>query len=570
MRHSSTSLLMAAVFVSACSDNDSFARNALPIEPTSADAALVANDDDRPERRSSRSFFALTDRELWRYGARTDSVFSVGIRTPGRGRGMTKGRWDISASELGTRSALLSKLSPELSVVGADDALPRLFIKVASPDGIRTLRQLPFVDYVEPRKIPSELIAIQSFGGCSRDYSGNLWQMDASGDQLPKSFIKSNVDRAWAYASGRGKTLAILDTGIDLQNTQLTPAAFSSGQSAGRTIAHVTETFLLNYGNCPHGTYMAGVSVAPRNGTGTQGVAWGANLRSVGVDDGVANLHGFDIAQGINDAANANVDVIVMALGIVFESSAVHDAIMRAYYDKRVVVVAAAGTTPPYLPLHHIVVYPARIREVLGVSAATFDGSRDAASHYGSGLDLAAFAPTTTLSYDGRATHDFGNSSNGSAIVAGVALLVREKFPTISPDSVIKRLINTAGSRCGVQWAFHPIVNAEAAVGGICVANGAPSGSTYHMFDRRAYGDNRTSITSTYCISASGGSGPLEIIWTDGSRGTCRQVTFDRGNYTTRVAVSVRDSGVSLPARTYLIDVRVEDRDTSSDCPTCF
>lgn len=569
MRHSRLSLLMAVALLSACSENESFVKKALPIEPSDADAAVVANDDERPERRSPKSFFALTDQQLWRYGARSDTVFSVGIRTPGRGRGFNKGRWEISPTDLGAKRLAASQLSRDIQVVGADSILPRLFIKVSSPAGIRALRKLPYVDYVEPRSFPSELVAVQSVGGCSKDYSGNLWQPDVTGDQLPKSFIKSNIHRAWAYASGRGKTLAILDSGIDPQNTQLTQAAFSAGFSANRSITHV-KSGSFNYGDCPHGTYMAGVAVAPRNGTGTQGVAWGASLRSIGVNDGVANAFGHDIASGVLDAMNANVDVIVMALGLVLESSVLNDMILHAYYARGIVVVAAAGTTPPWSGLHNIVVFPARIREVLGVSAATFDGSRDPASHYGAGLDITAFSPTTTLSYDGRSTHDFGNSSNGSAIVSGVALLVRERFPSISADSVIKRLINTSGSRCGVQFAFHPAVNAEAAVGGLCVPNGAPAGLTSFTFDKRAYGDNRSSVTSTYCLNASGGIGPREVTWTDGSHGTCRQVTFERGNYTTRVVVSVRDTGVSLPAATYVLDVKVEDRDTSPDCPTCF
>ena len=564
------SVTLGALLVSACSEPGVAVRPTAPASATlsSQVTGAAGGVPERPERSMASSFFTLSDSALWRMGAKSDSVFSVGVRSPGAARGTYRGQWLVSGLEQTSRVGALRQRQG-ITVVGYDTSLPRIFVKVPNPALLASLRKEAFVDYVEPRRLPRELLSLSSFGGCGIGDNGNEYTFGPTGDEVPTSFIKARVDRAWAYANGSGVWLGIVDTGVNPSNYQLGTSQFTSGWSAGRAPLRQSNVIGgFGTGLCSHGTYMGAVAAAPRDGIYTQGVAWKANLHAITVETGVVNAAATDVTQGVLDATNQGSKVIAMALGVALHSSALTDAIQRAFFQYNVVVVAAAGTSPASVPWHTwFVVYPANLSEVMAASAANYDGTRDNQSHTGAELDIVSYQPTTTSSYNGYGHYNFGNSSNATAMVAGVAALIRQRFPSISADSVRRRIINTAGTRCGSGTTFGPILNAEAAVGGVCVPFGAPAGPPSLTFDRRAYGDNRTSQTAQYCVTASGGAGPLQITWQNGAQGTCRTVTFQRGTYTQRVGVDVRDLGAALPALTVFVDVSVVDLDTI--CPTC-
>jgi hypothetical protein len=557
-----------AFAMTACMTDSKVTSPSQPPDPSLAVDPAGSAGIERPERRGANSFFARSPADIWRYAAATDSVLSVGIKVPGQRRGIVNGRWLVSTQERLARLRAL-ELGAGILSVSTDSTLPRLFVKAASPDVVRELRKLPFVDYVEPRRIPSELLQLHSFGGCNASYSGSAYAIDVTGDELPTTFVKTRVDRAWAYANGAGTLLGILDTGVNPANAQLM-ANFTSGWSAGRRpMTQISTVGPAAIGQCPHGTYMAAVAAAPRDGRGTQGIAWKADVLSVTVESGVLSIRGIDVSQGVIDATNLGAKVVAMALGVALNSSALNDALDRGLHQYDVLFIGAAGTSPSWIGWHDwFVVYPANHPSVMAVSAADFTGTRNADSHTGAQVQIVSYSPTTTASYDGVGHHEFSNSSSATAMVSGVAALVRSRYPLWSADSVRRRLRNTAGTACGPATTFGPIVNAEAAVGGLCVPHGRPIGSPTLTFDRRAYGDRRTSATQTYCTYPTGGNGPIEILWGNGSGANCRSVTFVRGNYTQRVSVQLRDTGVSLGPVTYFVDVQVVDLDTA--CPTCL
>lgn len=562
-------VLPFATFAIACMNDNRDSGPSRSLEPDLSVSSAGTRGVERPERKVLSSFFSRTPAEIFRYAAVSDSVLSVGIKVPGERRGMLNGRWLVSAQERLARFRSLERESGILSIA-ADSSMPRLFVKVSDADVIARLRRMPFVDYVEPRNIPSELLRLNSFGGCSADVSGGPQPVGPSGDEIPLSFIKARIDRAWAYSNGSGAYVGILDTGANPFNQQLF-ANFVSGASSARrphlqssTIGPIPPAFQI----CPHGSYMAAVIAAPRDGRGTQGVAWGADLLSIRVEEGVVSIRAYDVAQGIVDATNAGARIVAMALGIALQSSAINDALDRGTRLHDVLFIGAAGTSPSWHPWHGFVVYPANHQHVMAVSGADFNGSRDPASHFGPEVEVVAYGPTTTSSFDGFGRHDFGNSSNATAVVSGVAALVRSRYPGWTAGMVRARIRSTAGTNCGPETAFGPIINAEAAVGGVCVPFYRPIGAPVITFDRRAYGDNRSSATETYCAYPSGGIAPLEFAWSNGSTVNCRSISFVRGNYTQRVSFQVRDPGVSLSWESYFLDVKVVDLDTT--CPTCL
>jgi serine protease len=160
-----------------------------------------------------------------------------------------------------------------------------------------------------------------------------------------------------------------------------------------------------------------------------------------------------------------------MSLGGEGDNPILHTAIQNAV-AKGVVLVAAAGNTGTSDP--H---YPAAYPEVLSVGATNWYGAKTYFSTYGDSVDIAApgFNLTSTApraqTPSGFDPYYMGLSgtSFSSPIVAGVAALVRNKWPTFTPAQVMARLKTTtrdAGPRGIDPYYGAGILDAYQALGG--------------------------------------------------------------------------------------------------------
>jgi subtilisin family serine protease len=156
-----------------------------------------------------------------------------------------------------------------------------------------------------------------------------------------------NAPEAWARgARGAGTTIAVVDTGVDLQHPDL-----SSKLVAGHDL-------VANNGDCPsgpqdengHGTHVAGIAAAvTNNGIGVAGVAPDAQTMPVRVLDADGTGTSDVIAAGIRWAADHGAQVINLSLGelpVVGQleplNQDIEDAVTHAW-DSGSLVVAAAG-----------------------------------------------------------------------------------------------------------------------------------------------------------------------------------------------------------------------------------
>jgi subtilisin family serine protease len=156
-----------------------------------------------------------------------------------------------------------------------------------------------------------------------------------------------NAPEAWARgATGTGTTVAVVDTGVDLQHPDLT-----SKLVAG-------HDFVAGSNDCPagpqdengHGTHVAGIAAAVTdNGIGVAGVAPDAQIMPVRVLDADGSGSSEDVAAGIVWAADHGADVINLSLGelpIVGQLEPLNEEIEAAVthaWDAGSLVVAAAG-----------------------------------------------------------------------------------------------------------------------------------------------------------------------------------------------------------------------------------
>ncbi|MEV6151142.1 S8 family serine peptidase [Nonomuraea sp. NPDC052129] len=244
-----------------------------------------------------------------------------------------------------------------------------------------------------------------------------------------------DIKSAWRLTRGAGVKVAVVDSGVDYQHPQIQISKFID----------ITHT---GYRDCVgHGTAVAGI-IAGRYLAGVpfHGVAPEAQLISVKQSNNEVGEVA-DLAKGIKEAVDRKADVINVSV-----KAADHPdlrAVIQYALSKDVVVVAAAGNITkedgPPEPA-----YPAAYQGVLAVGSANSNGQRADSSNtatpvgvLGPGVDITA--PWTGKSY----MRGLEGTSFAAPYVAGVAALVRARFPKLDQQQVRQRITATADGSVG-------------------------------------------------------------------------------------------------------------------------
>ncbi|MDQ2648671.1 MAG: S8 family serine peptidase [Actinomycetota bacterium] len=172
---------------------------------------------------------------------------------------------------------------------------------------------------------------------------GLQWGLDAVG-----------APAAWATARGADTTIAVIDSGIDLQHEDLAPKIVGHVSCIGAA-GDPAKCRGSGQDDNGHGTHVAGIAAAVTgNGRGIAGVAPDAKLLAVRVlandcngETCTASGTAGDVAAGIRWAVDNGADVINLSLGGgsnlgILTGCAFCDAINYAW-GKGVVAVIAAG-----------------------------------------------------------------------------------------------------------------------------------------------------------------------------------------------------------------------------------
>ena len=463
----SATSMMALAALAACSDST------VPTAATpDAQPAAARAGEQIPTRAQERpgTFADATDEQIWRVVSTGGGTATVGLKAPGAPRGVWRGKVLVSRSEWAQgRAAVLAQRGVE--VVRVDELLPTVEVKLASFEALQAVRKLPFVDYVEPTVDQNDLNQFAGVGGCGW---GDTWtgdrQYTSTGDIYSQKFTAMNIPSAWSYSSGAGVTVGLIDTGIASTQAELT-SSFNSGSSTGRTLKlmYVSGSFSSAYDECGHGTRMAGIIAAPRNGQNVGGIAYRANLVSVRHANGVAAVSSSDAKYSVRGAVENGSRVVVMAWESLNWWWQVSDEIEYWHYSTPVLFLGAAGTSGCGDGiLDSNVVFPADMPEVMAITGITYPGGGiPCGIHRGSDVELTAYLDVPSTGRYSADVVSMGGSSNATAVVGSIAALVWSYNPGMTRDQLRARLQQSGSyypSRHSEQG--YGVVNALKAVRG--------------------------------------------------------------------------------------------------------
>ncbi len=199
------------------------------------------------------------------------------------------------------------------------------------------------------------------------------------------NFHMIHAGDAWSIATGKGVTVAVIDTGVAYANTErgFRCQDFNTTHFApGYDFIHRDD---LPSDDNGHGTHVAGtIAESTNNGLGATGLAFNSTVMPIKALSAFGGGSSAGIAEAIRFAADHHATVINMSLGSPLPDRLIKDACTYAY-NKGVTIVCAAGNNGS-----DRLSYPAAYKPCVAVSAVGPSGDLSFYSNYGNGLCIAA------------------------------------------------------------------------------------------------------------------------------------------------------------------------------------
>src|SRR6516165_4458087 len=241
-----------------------------------------------------------------------------------------------------------------------------------------------------------------------------------------------NVAGAWRHTHGSGVTVALIDSGVNGQVSDLAGSVMTGRDFSGVN----TPPTDPNWGI--HGTWMASLIVGHGHAPGYRKYQHESESRVQG-----------HLAAAIRYATRKNVSVISMSLGYQGASLPVREAISAAL-ARGIVVIASSGNSGASSSARHgnaPYSFPADYAGVLGVGAVTQAGQP--AGFSSDNLSVQVAAPGVRVPAQGRDGQYWlvSGTSPACALTAGVAALIKSVHPTLAPSLVAQAITASTSNR---------------------------------------------------------------------------------------------------------------------------
>jgi hypothetical protein len=302
-----------------------------------------------------------------------------------------------------------------------------------------------------------------------------------------------DVPAAWSVTKGAGVTVAVIDSGVYPNISDLKGSVRTGQDFTGLD----TKPGNQHWGE--HGTWMASIIAGHgHNGgaDGIEGIAPQATILSIRVipDRDDPGYRAYDreaelriqqsLAEGITAAVKGGARVISMSIGYSAPSGAVRAALQYAAKHGSVLIASSGNSghddqrrAQGWAPVS----FPAEYPGVLSVGALDSSGAAAGFSSYN--LSVKVAAPGVHVPAQGRdgMYWTVDGTSPACALVAGVAALIVSKYPRLSPALVQQALTATARNRSqggyNVRTGFGTVDAAAALRAAGRLMTGRPAGS---------------------------------------------------------------------------------------------
>ena len=250
--------------------------------------------------------------------------------------------------------------------------------------------------------------------------------------KLQHSVQTLHLEQAHHVATGKGVRIAVIDTGVDLNHPDLQGRIVKASNFVDRSQQAFTSDI--------HGTAVAGViAAATNNQVGIVGVAPQAEIFALkacwqkGPGTREAVCDSYTLAKALDFAIVQGAQILNFSLA--GPSDPLLARLLRMALARGIVVVAAdAGDGGPS--------FPATLEGVLGVQGVDDDGRQRARSPSRGALGAPGVDILSTVPH---ASYDFfSGSSLAAAQVSGIAALLLEREPKLTPSQVASLIRRTS------------------------------------------------------------------------------------------------------------------------------
>ncbi len=249
----------------------------------------------------------------------------------------------------------------------------------------------------------------------------------AIGDPAQYALGKLRIGEAHTLATGERVLVAVIDSGIDLGHPELAGVIAGSYDATGK--AEPPHQ---------HGTAIAGAIAAHARLMGAAPAAKILAIRAFGASGVSAEATTMAILKSIQYASLQQARIINMSFAGPADPNLSRE--LAAAKAKGAVLIAASGNFGPKSPPQ----YPAADANVIAVSATDVDDKIFRASNIGPHIAVSAPGVDILLPSPGNDYRLISGTSFSAAYVSGVAALILQRAPGLSPDAVRNILQSTA------------------------------------------------------------------------------------------------------------------------------
>lgn len=337
--------------------------------------------------------------------------------------------WDAVPGELlvglhaGVDAAAATALARRYGLAICEVIAPIGVMRVMGVDGATQarLRADPLVAYAEPNRTREVTLTPND-----PHFAPYQWNLRTIG-----------MESAWDVSTGVEITVAVLDTGVDLEHPELKPNLVQGYDFLNDDPQAEDDS--------GHGTHAAGIiAAAANNGVGIAGMCWRCKVMPIKVLTNTGVGADSEVARGVIYAVDNGARVINISFGGPRASETLARAIEYAW-SKGALIVAAAGNTGDR---GNEVTYPAAYPHVLAVAATDQTDTVPAFSQHGPYVAVAApgvEVPSTFWPGAGYGPYARGTGTSAAAPhVAALAALVWSVAPDLSNDRVRQIIESTA------------------------------------------------------------------------------------------------------------------------------